>query len=227
MRRTRWRWLVPIFNLAALAIFLSLLLPILAAGRLQLFPDAYSHANAGLIGSYHFRLAGRFAIRMLTLSLSISPLVHLFGWRHLVPLRKWAGLWAFAFAALHLSFFFSDYYWRKAWGQPFVSLGLATFVILSLLALTSHRPAMKLLGRNWKRLHRLVYVAGILVSLHSINGIIAWKDIPNYDIALLETRIYGIQIAILLLLRLAPARRLARRILRKGKRKGAGADFGA
>ena len=51
--------------------------------------------------------------------------------------------------------------------------GLAAFLILTALALTSHRPAMKRMGRNWKRLHRLVYLAGILVVLHSISGMLA------------------------------------------------------
>ena len=92
MRRTRWRRLVPCFNLVALAIFLSLLLPLLNSGREKPFPDTYGESSTGLIGSYPFRLAGRYAIRMLTLSLSISPLVYLLGWRHLIPLRKWAGL---------------------------------------------------------------------------------------------------------------------------------------
>ncbi len=156
----------------ALAIFLSLLAPVLSAGRLQLFPETLGAANTGLIGSYSFRLAGRFTIRFLTLSLAISPAVYFFDWRRLIPLRKLAGLWAFAFGMLHLSFFFSDFIWRKVWGNTFVIFGLAALAILSLMALTSHRPAMRLLGRNWKRLHRLVYFAGILVVLHSINGLL-------------------------------------------------------
>ena len=78
---------------------------------------------------------------------------------------------------------------------------------------------MRLLGRNWKRLHRLVYLAGILVALHSINGLIYWQDVPGYDIALLETRIYGLQIALLLLLRIGAVRRALGKLLRAAKRK--------
>lgn len=219
MRRRRWRHLIPTFNIIALAIFLSLLLPVLTTGRFHPFPEAHSDVNTGLIGSHNFRLAGRYAIRLLTLSLAVSPLVHLFGWRHLAPLRKCAGLWAYAFALLHVSFFFSDFFWRKAWAHDFTRLGLAALIILTLLALTSHQAAMKRLGHHWKRLHRLVYLAGILVSLHSINGIIAWKEIPNVDVALLETQIYGLQIGALLLLRLEPIRQLTRRLLRIPKRK--------
>ena len=107
--------------------------------------------------------------------------------------------------------------------------GLAAFLILTALALTSHRPAMKRMGRNWKRLHRLFYLAGILVVLHSISGMLAWKEIPNFDIALLETRIYGLQIGVLLLLRLESVRCSVRRLLRlpkekRGKLKSAAKD---
>ena len=213
------QWLVLSFNLIVLAIFLSLLVPIVSAGRFNLLAETYSEANTGLIGSYNFRLAGRFAIRFLTLSLAISPAVYLFRWRRLIPLRKWAGLWAFAFGALHMSFFFADIVWRKIWGATFVYYGLAALLILTAMALSSHGPAMRLLGRNWKRLHRLVYLAGILVALHSINGIISWKDLPNFNVALLETQIYGVQIALLLLMRIGAVRNGVRQILRRPKSK--------
>ena len=166
-------------------IFLYVLLPVVRDSGLHLFPEASSDAIKGLKGSYQFRLAGRFAIRFLTLSLAISPAVHLFGWRRLVPLRKWAGLWAFAFALLHLSIFLSDNIWRKIWQQDFAIFGIAALIILILMALTSHRRAMKLLGRNWKRLHRLVYVAAVLAVLHSVNGTLFWEEIPGFDIACL------------------------------------------
>lgn len=212
-------WLVPIFNVIVLAIFLSLLMPDLTAGRLRPLPAAEGEAVTGLIGSYSFRLAGRFAIRFLTLALAISPAVTYLGWRRLIPLRKWAGLWAFAFAALHFSLFLSDYFWRKVWGQTFVWFGLTALIILALMALTSHRPAMRLLGRNWKRLHRLVYAAGVLVVLHSVNAILFWKDIPDFDVMLLETQITGLQILLLLVLRLPVARRLIQRVFKRPKRK--------
>ena len=196
-----------------------MLLPVLQDSGLRLFPEASSDAVTGLIGSYRFRLAGRFAIRFLTLSLAISPAVHLFGWRRLVPLRKWAGLWAFAFALLHLSIFLSDNIWRKIWRQDFALIGIAALIILTLMALTSHHRIMKLLGRNWKRLHRMVYIAAVLVVLHSINGMLFWEQIPGFNVALLETQIYGLQIALLLLLRLARVRRLVERLLRMPKQK--------
>ena len=79
MRLTRTKWLVPCFNLFALLVLRYLLLPVIAEGRLQLFPETYSDASNALIGAYRFRLAGRFAIRILTLSPAISPAVYLPG----------------------------------------------------------------------------------------------------------------------------------------------------
>jgi len=202
METLRRKWIVFGFNIVALLIFLSLLIPQLQAGGVHLFAQEYRQANTGLIASPDFRLAGRWAIRFLIVSLAISPLLYLLGWRKIVPLRKWAGLWAFAFAGLHVLYFFGDFSWRKVWTQDFTRVGLVAIIILGVMALTSHKPAMKLLGRNWKRLHRLVYVAGILVVLHSINGIITYKDLSDYNAALTEIQLYGLIIGGLLLLRI-------------------------
>lgn len=204
------KWLVIGFNMITLLIFLPLLLPQLP----QLHPEnlfrymafSYDASNVGLIGSEAFQLAGRWAIRFLIVSLAISPLLYLFGWRKIVPLRKWAGLWAFAFAGLHMLLFFADAFWAKVWYQDYTRVGLAALVILGVMALTSHKPAMKLLGRNWKRLHRLVYVAGVLVVLHSINGIITYQKLPDYNTALTEVQVYGLIIGVLLLLRIPTVR---------------------
>ena len=127
MRLTRTKWLVPCFNLFALLVLWYLLLPVIAEGRLQLFPETYSDASNGLIGWCRFRLAGRFAIRFLTLSPAISPAVYLPGGRQLVPLRKRSGFWAVALAAMHLSVFFSEFIWRKTGTQSFVYFGQVAF----------------------------------------------------------------------------------------------------
>ena len=79
MRPTRTKWLVPCFNLFALLVFLYLLLPVMGEGRLQLLAETCSDESNALIGAYRFRLAGRFVIRILTLSPAISPAVYLPG----------------------------------------------------------------------------------------------------------------------------------------------------
>jgi sulfoxide reductase heme-binding subunit YedZ len=50
--------------------------------------------------------------------------------------------------------------------RPFITVGMATFLILLTLALTSNRLAVRRLGRRWQTLHRLVYVAAILAVVH-------------------------------------------------------------
>lgn len=219
-KSVRAKRLVAGFNLLALLLFLSLLLPLLADG-FRPFPTTASAANTGLIASESFRLAGRWAVRLLIVSLAVSPLVHLLGWRGLLPLRKWAGLYAFAFAALHFAYFLGDVAWRKVWGSPFILPGLAALLILSLMALSSNRRAMRWLGRGWKRLHRLVYLAALLVVLHGISGILTWQNLPAADAALLEMQLYTLLIALLLLLRLPALRTALRTQLRLPKRKRA------
>ena len=83
------------------------------------------------------------------------------------------GLFAFFYATLHLSTWivFVNYFDVPSMivdigKRPFITVGMATFVILFLLALTSNRFALRKLGRRWQKLHRLVYVAGILAVVH-------------------------------------------------------------
>jgi DMSO/TMAO reductase YedYZ heme-binding membrane subunit len=109
--------------------------------------------------------AGKWAVRFLLISLAMSPLNTYLGWRRAVSLRKSAGLWAFAFAVLHFVLSITDTNtkfggigWFTSFPiADFIVLGLAGLLILSILAVTSNRWAMKRLGKTWKRLHRLVY----------------------------------------------------------------------
>lgn len=210
MKRLQKNWHIILFNFIILMIFAPLFLHVLNADNI---------ASSNFIGSPKFRDMGRWSIRLLVISLSISPLVYIFNWRKLVPLRKWAGLWAFAFAGLHLLLFFQDYAWGKAWGTDFARVGLAAFIILAILAATSHRWAMRLLGKNWKRLHRLVYVAGILVVLHSINGFLTWKGQYTASHPLTELQLYGVLIGVLLALRIVPLRQFVKKMLGIPKQK--------
>jgi sulfoxide reductase heme-binding subunit YedZ len=119
---------------------------------------------------------GGTAINLLLLSLAVTPVQTVTGWHSLAPLRKLLGLWAFAYAVIHLLIFVGLDYgfdWRLIWldGLPtklYILAGLAALLILTPLAITSTRGWMKRLGKWWKRLHRLVYLAGILAVVHYI-----------------------------------------------------------
>lgn len=214
------KWLTIAFNLVILMIFLPLILPFINPDHvLYLFDGSFVGSSPSAIGSTSFRMTGRWAIRLLIISLAISPMLYLFGWRKLVPLRKWAGLWAFVFAGAHILYFVGDYTRMKIWGQVFTYMGLAAFVILAAMTLTSHKWAMKFLGRNWKRLHRLVYIAGILVVLHGINGILFYQKLPDYNQAITEMQVYALVIGVLLLLRIPPIRHRVKAIFKLPKQK--------
>jgi sulfoxide reductase heme-binding subunit YedZ len=117
--------------------------------------------------------SGDTAIILLALSLSITPLKALTGWIIFSPLRKVFGLFSFYYAAGHLILFaVFDYGFDLALlidsipGKPYILVGLTVFFILLAMALTSNRWSKQRLGKNWKRLHRLVYLAGLLAGLH-------------------------------------------------------------
>lgn len=84
--------------------------------------------------------------------------------------RRLVGVSVFAYAAIHLGCqFWEEDGWPTFWHdlrKPFLAAGMITFVILFVLAVTSLNRAVRLLGRNWKRLHRLVYLAVPLAAYH-------------------------------------------------------------
>ena len=148
---------------------------------------------------------GSAAILLLVLSLACTPVNTLLGWRFMLPARKPLGLYAFLYASLHLlNFIGMDYgFSLRAFlddallQKRFMIVGFAAFLILLPLAITSTKGWMKRLGRNWKRLHQLVYVAGIFAVLHYL-----W--LVKIDIT--WPLIYGGILALLLVLRLPVVR---------------------
>lgn len=120
------------------------------------------------------RFLGDWALNMLLVTLAVSPLRRLTGWGAVARLRRMLGLFAFFYAALHvMSYVGLDQFfaWREIWAdvvkRRYITAGMAAFVILTALAATSPKAAVRALGgRTWQRLHRLVYGAGILVIVH-------------------------------------------------------------
>lgn len=150
---------------------------------------------------------GKTALIFLMLSLSCTPLSSLFGWKQLLKVRRLLGLYAFGFALSHLYIFsVLDFafdlilLWAELTQKRYVWVGAGAFSILFALAVTSFPYWMKLLGKNWKRLHRLVYLAGILVVVHY-----AWAkkgDIFRLQGDILQPLLFGLILSILLLVRL-------------------------
>jgi sulfoxide reductase heme-binding subunit YedZ len=116
---------------------------------------------------------GQAAIILLILSLACTPLSTYAGWKDAVKLRRALGLYAFMYAAIHFVLFvFVDFglqfdlIAREFVEKRYLWVGVPAFMILVALAVTSFRWAMRRLGKNWKRLHRLIYLGALLVVLH-------------------------------------------------------------
>jgi methionine sulfoxide reductase heme-binding subunit len=141
-------------------------------------------------------VSGEWSIRMLVLALAITPLRYLLNMPILWRLRRMIGVYAFFYVSLHFLVFLLlllQLNWadlgKEIVERPYITVGFVSYVILFLLAVTSFNAAQRKLGRNWKKLHRLVYLAGILAVLHLV-----WIVRSDFGEALL----YGVLIAILL-----------------------------
>lgn len=117
--------------------------------------------------------SGRIAITLLIATLAIRPVSGLLRWNALLARRRTLGLYTFAYAVLHVSLFLGvDYRFvllfilQEFAEKPYLWFGVGAFAILLPLAVTSFPYWMRKLGKNWKRLHRLVYLAAILAVLH-------------------------------------------------------------
>jgi len=157
---------------------------------------------------------GHIAVYFLIASLACTPLYTLSGWREPLKRRRALGLYCFMYASLHvLTFTGLDYDFNLqlidgiVLKKPYAIVGLATFILLLPLAVTSFRWWMKKLGRKWTNLHRLVYLAGVLDILHY-----AWAKKGNlFTLSgdILRPLLWGLLLLLLLALRLPPVRRWA------------------
>jgi len=116
---------------------------------------------------------GDWTLRLLLATLAVTPLRHLSGWSWPLRLRRMLGLFTFFYAVLHLlTYVWFDKFFM--WGEmahdivkrPFITVGMAAFVLLLPLAATSTNAMVRRLGRRWKPLHRAVYAIAILGVLH-------------------------------------------------------------
>lgn len=117
---------------------------------------------------------GTWTLNFLLITLAITPLRKLTGWHAALRLRRMLGLFAFFYALLHLtSYLWFDQFFD--WGEiaqdilkrPFITVGMAAFLLLVPLAATSSNFAIRRLGgRRWQTLHRTVYAIAILAVLH-------------------------------------------------------------
>jgi sulfoxide reductase heme-binding subunit YedZ len=123
---------------------------------------------------YLIRATGDWTLRLLCITLAVTPLRVLLGLPELAKLRRMFGLFTYFYVVLHLL----CYSWLDMgfeWGditediakRPFILVGFTAFVLLTPLALTSFNRAIRWLGaKRWQWLHRFVYVVAVLAVLH-------------------------------------------------------------
>ena len=162
------RWLKP-------TLFALSLIP--AAWVIWALYSDYAHATS-ILGANpiteaeHF--TGKWTLRFLIVTLSVTPLRRLTGWNWLVRYRRMFGLFAFFYAALHLSMYIGVDMWfnfgdivHDVVKHPYITIGMAAFLLLIPLAVTSTNAMVRRLGgARWRSLHRLVYVVAVLGVIH-------------------------------------------------------------
>ena len=153
---------------------------------------------------------GEWALRMLLLTLVITPLRKLTRWSSIMRVRRMLGLYAFFYVSVHLltyvwldAFFSLAYIWEDIAKRLYITAGFTGFCLLLPLALTSSNMMIRRLGaKRWQRLHRLVYFAALAGVLHF------WW-LVKADVR--EPIVYAALLAALMLARAPPvSRRLSR-----------------
>lgn len=126
---------------------------------------------------------GEIALQLLIIGLTITPLRRFFG-LNLLKFRRAFGLLAFIYVTLHLLVWLVldvgilSQIWNDILKRPYITIGMAGFVLLIPLALTSNNWSVRKLGRKWISLHKLAYVAAILAGLHYVMLTKTWQFEP-------------------------------------------------
>ena len=118
---------------------------------------------------------GEWTLIFICLTLTMSPLKRITNLGFWIKFRRMLGLFVFFYATIHLLTYVGlDY--RFDWEpiindvlkKKYIFIGFSAWLLLIPLAITSSQKMIKILGRNWKNLHRLVYVIAVFGSLHYI-----------------------------------------------------------
>ena len=149
---------------------------------------------------------GDWTLRLLLITLSISPLRQWTGQAAFVRFRRILGLYTFFYGCCHFSIWFIADHSLDLAGmiediveRPYITLGFSALMLMLPLALTSNQAMIRRLGKKWKTLHQLIYLVILLGVLHFI-----WLVKADY----LEPTIYAIIAMILLAHRVGPMKRL-------------------
>ncbi|MCK7614390.1 sulfite oxidase heme-binding subunit YedZ [Roseibium sediminicola] len=159
-RRGQLSWL-------RLAVFAGLLLPAAKIFYDLAFGPVLAEPYEAALHS-----AGDWTVRLLLLTLAITPIRRIFSWNRIAGVRRMIGVSVLAYALLHLGLYAAEEQWNLAKvaseivQRIYLTIGFTALFGLSLLGATSFDAAIRRLGRGWQRLHSLVYGIGILALVH-------------------------------------------------------------
>lgn len=149
-------------------IFLICLLPL----TILLWDGFHDALGANPVEKITHR-TGDWSLRFLLITLAVTPLRKLFGWKFLMRYRRMFGLFAFFYVCLHFAtYLVFDHFFdlgeiaKDIVKRPYITVGFTAFVLLIPLAVTSTNKMKKRLGKRWQRLHQLVYVVAVCGILH-------------------------------------------------------------
>ena len=146
-----------------------------------LIPYFFYSAQTGRMGVEPIKVLeremGQITLQLIILGFAITPLQKYFG-LNLQKFRRTFGLLAFTYVVVHLGIWvFLDMnlrwgkMWADIWKRPFITLGMAAFLMMIPLAVTSNNVSrQKLGGSMWCKLHKLVYLTAFLGNIHFYNG---------------------------------------------------------
>lgn len=181
---------------ARFVIFINSLVPLAL-----LCLDAYQKRLGANPVEFALRTTGVLALLFLILSLAVTPLRKALGLPWMIKFRRMLGLYGFFYAALHLLI----YTWldksldvsaivEDVIKRPYITVGMASFILLIPLAVTSTQKMIKRVGgKRWNRLHRVAYVA-------AAGGVIHFYMLVKADTR--EPLAFGFALALLLAYRL-------------------------
>ena len=186
---------MPRLRLTKLALFAAALIPLGRLGWKALHDGLGANPVEVITHS-----TGDWTLILILATLSITPLRQLTRQYWLIGVRRMAGLFAFFYGTLHfLTYIWLDKFFdlhemfKDIVKRPFITVGFSAFVLMIPLALTSTAGSIRRLGgKNWQRLHRLIYLTAFLGVIHYFWLVKADKRKP------LE---YGVVLSILLLYR--------------------------
>ncbi len=124
---------------------------------------------------YILHFTGLWALRILLLTLMMTPLKDITNQFVFIRLRRMIGLFAFFYVSLHLLIYVwldlaldFSHLWEDISERPYITVGFLAWVLLVPLAVTSNKKMIRKLGKKWKTLHKLIYVITLLACLHVI-----------------------------------------------------------